>query len=201
MITLFAEPLCPVGHAVRLVLAEKSVDVDVRFTEPASLPGSGRRFDAYGGNLTLIDRDLVLYEADVMMEYLEERHPHPSLMPLDPAQRATHRQLRRRLGRDLLGLAPELIGPNEVAAAAARRQLREQLGALATGSAQSRYFHSDVYGMLDCCLAPLLWRLGHFRVELPEEARGLLDYGRALFGRASFRASLSEPERRLTQAH
>lgn len=200
MMTLYATALCPVGHAVRLVLAEKDVNVDVRFTEGAVLPEDLRALNPYGEVLTLVDRDLVLYEWGVMVEYLDERFPHPPLMPLDPAARATIRQLRCRLARDLLSLATEALGANEVAAAGARKALRDQLTALSPVCAHHRHFFSDDFTLVDCVMAPLLWRLGLFGIQLPDSARPLLDYAESLFARPAFKASLSESERRLATA-
>lgn len=200
MLSLYVPPNCAIGHAVRLVLAEKELDVKVQFFDPAAPPEQLRQLGGGAEAVTLVDRDLVLHEPGVVMEYLDERFPHPPLMPTDPVLRATHRQLRQRIGRDLWALLPELTGPNEVAAAGARKGLRDRLAALAPALARGRYAFSADYSLLDCCLAPLLWRLGHYGVRLPEAGRPVLEYGRALFARLAFKASLSEAERRLARA-
>ncbi|MGQ0657030.1 MAG: glutathione binding-like protein [Chromatiales bacterium] len=200
IMTLYSDPNEPLGHAVRIVLAEKDVNVDVSFVTAQTKPEDLNDLNPYGSVLTLIDRDLVIYEPQVMMEYLDERYPHPPLMPVDPVSRANNRQVRHRIMRDLYSLMGPLQGRNEIAAANARKALRDNLTAIAPAFSQQPFFLSDEISLIDCCLVPLLWRLNHYGVKLPSQARGLSQYAERIYARPAFRASLSAEERALKDA-
>jgi RNA polymerase-associated protein len=133
-----------------------------------------------------------------MMEYLDERYPHPPLMPVDPVSRATNRQFRYRVMRDLYGIVEDLASANEIAAANARKTIRDNLLAIAPIFAQHEYFMSDEYSLVDCCLSPLLWRLQFYGVKLTTQAKPILKYAERIFAREGFRASLSPFERDLS---
>ena len=198
IMTLYADPKDPVGHAVRIVLAEKDVNVDINYVNDETKPEDLNELNPYELILTLIDRDLVLYDAQIMMEYVDERYPHPPLMPVDPVTRANNRQLRYRLMRDLYALTADIAGDNDVAGANARKMIRDNLLAIAPLFSSGPYFMSEEFSLVDCCLAPLLWRLQHFGIKLPPaQARPILNYAERLFRRDSFRASLSAFEREL----
>ena len=197
IMVLYSDPSCPIGHSVRIVLADKDINVEINYVDNDARPEELVDLNPYNAILTLIDRELVLYDAQIMMEYLDERFPHPPLMPVDPVSRANNRQLRYRIMRDLYGLVTDLVGANEIAAANARKTLRDNLTAIAPTFAQKQYFMSDEYSLVDCCLAPLLWRLGHYGVKLPSSARPLIHYGEKLFEREAFQASLSDAEKQL----
>jgi RNA polymerase-associated protein len=198
VMTLYADPADPTGHAVRIVLAEKDVNVEVCFVTEETKPEDLHGLNPYHTILTLVDRELVLYDAQIMLEYLDERYPHPPLMPVDPASRASNRQLRYRVTRDLLSLADAFRrgGPPAEAARAAK-VMRDNLHAIAPILARHKYFMSDDYSLVDCCLAPLLWRLPAYGIELMADAKPLLRYAEALFARGAFRTSLSTSERRM----
>lgn len=198
--TLYSEPGCPLSHGVRVVLAEKDIHVDIVYVEGDERPEDLHDLNPYGSVLTLLDRDLVLYDVQIMMEYLDERFPHPPLMPVDPVSRATNRQVRYRVTRDLYELVPELSGSNEIAAANARKAMRDHLTAIAPALQQKPYFMSDDFSLADCCMAPLLWRLPAWGVKLPAQARALTQYAERLFARPAFKASLSAVERELVPA-
>lgn len=196
VMTLYADPADPTGHAVRLVLAEKDVNVEVCFVTEETKPEDLHDLNPYDSILTLVDRELVLYDAQIMLEYLDERYPHPPLMPVDPAARANNRQIRYRLARDLLALAPAFArGAPAAAAADAARAIRDNLHAIAPALGHQRHFLSDDYTLVDCCFAPLLWRLPAWGIKLGPDARPLLRYAEMLFAREAFRASLSPFER------
>jgi RNA polymerase-associated protein len=196
--TLYADPADPVGHSVRIVLAEKDVNVDINYVNDETKPEDLNDLNPYELVLTLIDRDLVLYDAQIMMEYVDERYPHPPLMPVDPVTRANNRQIRYRLMRDLYGLAADSAGTNDVAAANARKMIRDNLLAIAPLFSSGPYFMSEEFSLVDCCLAPLLWRLQYFGIKFPPaQARPILNYAERLFRRESFRTSLSPFEREL----
>ncbi len=121
LMVLYSDKVSPIGHAVRIVLAEKDVNVEINYIEDNDRPEMLNDLNPYNSVLTLIDRDLVLFEAQIIMEYLDERFPHPPLMPVDPVSRAAIRQLRYRVMTDLYSVLDELDGDNEIAAANAKK--------------------------------------------------------------------------------
>ncbi|MGR8918267.1 MAG: glutathione binding-like protein, partial [Gammaproteobacteria bacterium] len=147
--------------------------------------------------LTLVDRDLVLYDAQIMIEYLDERYPHPPLMPVDPVARANNRQFRYRIVRDLYSLAEEIGSDNDIAAANARKSLRDNLLALAPVFSQFPFFMSDEFSLVDLCMAPLLWRVPSYGLKLGAAAKPLVKYGDKLFDRPAFQTSLSPVEQEI----
>jgi RNA polymerase-associated protein len=191
VMTLYADAADPLGHSVRLVLTEKDINAEVHFIDEDSKPEDLNDLNPYHNLLTLIDRDLVLYDAQIMMEYLDERYPHPPLMPVDPVSRANNRQFRYRIVRDLYSLAADLDGDNEVAAAAARKSLRDNLMAIAPVFASFTYFMSEEFSLVDLSMAPLLWRMPKYGVKLAPTAKPLLKYADRLFDRRAFQSSLS----------
>jgi RNA polymerase-associated protein len=197
VMTLYAEAADPLGHCVRFVLSEKDINAEVYFVDDESKPEDLNDLNPYDTILTLVDRDLVLYDCQIMMEYLDERYPHPPLMPVDPVSRANNRQLRYRIVRDLYSLASLISGENEVAAAAARKELKDNLMAIAPLFSRSPFFMSDEFSLVDMCMAPLLWRLPSFGLKLGASAAPMVKYGDKLFERAAFRNSLSPIEREL----
>ncbi|MEX2480118.1 MAG: glutathione S-transferase N-terminal domain-containing protein [Gammaproteobacteria bacterium] len=194
VMTLYADAADPLGHSVRLVLTEKDINVEIHYIDEDTKPDDLHDLNPYGGLLTLIDRDLVLYDAQIMLEYLDERYPHPPLMPVDPVARANNRQFRYRIVRDLYSLAAELDGDNEIAAANARKALRDNLLAIAPLFAQYPYFMSEEFSLVDLCMAPLLWRLPRYSVKLGAPAKPLMKYADRLFDRRAFQVSLSPME-------
>ena len=192
--TLYADEHDPIGHIVRIVLAEKAVGVAVNFITHETRPEDLYDLNPYQALLTLIDRDLVLYEPMVMLEYLDDRYPHPPLIPIDPLSRATHRQLRARIMRDLYSQLPQAaLSTGE--GVQARSILRDTLVAIAPAFSRFGHFFADEFSLNDCCLAPLLWRLGSLGLRLPADARPLMRYAEKLFQRPAFAGSLSPAER------
>ncbi|MBI1732223.1 MAG: glutathione S-transferase N-terminal domain-containing protein [Gammaproteobacteria bacterium] len=185
------------GHGVRIVLAEKDINCDVQFINSDDPPEDVAEANPYGTSLTLMDRDLSLFDAQIIMEYLDERFPHPPLMPVDPVARANNRQLRYRVERDLCSLVEIIQGGSDSHAHAAKRTLRDHLTAIAPVFQQQQYFLSDEFSLADCCIIPLLWRLDHYRIKLPASAKGMQKYALRQFARPAFRISLSEQERQL----
>jgi RNA polymerase-associated protein len=200
VMTLYSDALSPVGHGVRIVLAEKDINVEINFVDDSSRPEDLADLNPYNDILTLIDRDLVLYDAQIIMEYLDERYPHPPLMPVDPVSRSNNRQLRYRIMRDLYSLIDDLTGENDIAAANARKAMRDNLTALAPAFGQKPYFLSDDYSLVDCCFVPLLWRLDQYGVKLPAQAKPMMQYAEKMFARDSFQISLSLAEKELHAA-
>jgi len=126
-----------------------------------------------------------------MMEYLDERFPHPPLMPVDPVNRASNRQLRYRVMRDLYSVVTELDNDNEIVAANAKKVLRDNLTSIAPAFAQMPYFMSEEYSLVDCCMAPLMLRLNEYGIKLPMSGKPLQQYADHLFEREAFKTSLS----------
>ena len=197
VMVLYSDLVTPLSHCVRIVLAEKDINVEVNFVEGNDLPEELVDLNPYNSVLTLIDRELVLYEAQIIMEYLDERFPHPPLLPVDPVARASNRQFRYRVMRDLYSLLDDIEGENDIAAANARKNMRDNLTALAPVFEQKPYFMSDEYSLIDCCMAPLLWRLNTYAIKLPSSAKSLIQYGERLFERQAFKDSLSAKEKEM----
>jgi stringent starvation protein A len=197
VMVLYSDTMSPIGHAVRIVLAEKDINVDVNYVSGNNLPEEIVEINPYNTALTLIDRDLVLYDAQIIMEYLDERFPHPPLMPVDPVTRASNRQIRYRVLRDLYSSVDDISGENNIIAANAKNNLRDHLTSISSAFSQKEYFMSDEYTLVDCCMAPLLWRLDHFGIKLPASAKPLLKYADKLFDREPFKISMSEQEQEL----
>ena len=195
LMVLYSDKVSPIGHAVRIVLAEKDVNVEINYIEDNDRPEILNDLNPYNSILTLIDRDLVLYDAQIIMEYLDERFPHPPLMPVDPVSRASKRQLRYRVMTDLYSVLDELDSDNEIAVANAKKNLRDNLTAIAPAFAQTPYFMSEDYTLVDCCLAPLMWRLTQYGIKLPMSGKPLQQYADRLFERQAFQTSLSAVEK------
>lgn len=194
--TFFSDPGSHYSHRVRIVLAEKGVTVDVINVDPDNPPEELGDLNPYNALPTLVDRDLVLYEPNIMMEYLDERFPHPPLLPVYPVARANSRLMMHRIQKDWCGLVDQILAkPNVKASEAARKELRESLLATAPLFGQMPFFLSEEFSIVDCCMAPILWRLPALGIELPEkQAKPLLQYMERMFQREGFKASLSETE-------
>ncbi len=194
MLVLYSDTTSPISHCVRLTLAEKEIETDVKFTQTDEVAKQLADLNPYGTTPTLVDRELVLYDSQIILEYLDERFPHPPLMPVDPMSRAINRQLRYRITRDFYQMAEELNSENEIAAASARKTLRSSLVAIDPIFSNMSYFMSEEFTLVDCCMAPLLWRLEAYNIKLPSSCRALLKYARALFERKAFQSSMTEAE-------
>lgn len=200
--SLYSDAVCPESHAVRFVLAEKAINVEIHnLLIEEERPEDLVELNPYNNVLTLVDRDLVLYEAQIIMEYLDERFPHPPLMPVDPVARANNRQYRYRFARDIYTILPastQELG-DYGAAGIARKKLRDQLISLAAILAQTPYFMADDYSLVDCYLAPILWRIPHYNIKLPKQAKPLIQYAERLFHREAFKRSLTGPEQEMRE--
>ncbi|MCC7259108.1 MAG: glutathione S-transferase N-terminal domain-containing protein [Gammaproteobacteria bacterium] len=198
--TLYSSPTCFQSHRTRLVLAEKNIAIDVVDVEGGNLPEDLRDINPYNTLPTLVDRDLVLYDARVIIEYLDERFPHPPLMPVDPVSRAQFRLALHRIERDWYGLADELQrAPDRRQEARVRKQLEESIVASADVFGAKRYFLSDEFSLVDCSIAPILWRLPAFGIELKGHVQPIRRYMDLVFARRAFRDSLSDAEQEMRQ--
>lgn len=199
VMSLYSDATDPSSHAVRFVLAEKAINVEILNVFGDDKPEDLLNLNPYNTILTLVDRELVLYEAQIIMEYLDERFPHPPLMPVDPVARANNRLFRYRIKRDIYHLVDEIESSQGDDTAMARKGLRDHLTAIAPVFAAKPFFMSDDYSLVDCYLAPVLWRLPSYKINLPPAAKTLLQYGERLFERDAFEASLTEPEREMRE--
>ncbi len=166
VMTLFSGPTDIFSHQVRIVLAEKGVSVEIEHVEPGHLPQDLIDLNPYQSVPTLVDRDLTLYDPHIIMEYLDERFPHPPLMPVYPVARGTSRQLMHRIQNDWYSLMSKIENGSAQEAANARRQLSEELIAVSPVFAEMEFFMSEEFSLVDCYLAPLLWRLPVLGIEL-----------------------------------
>jgi RNA polymerase-associated protein len=198
--TLFSGGVDQYSHRVRMVLAEKGVTVDIIEVDGSNKPDELLELNPYGSIPTLLDRDLVLYESPVIMEYLDERFPHPPLLPVYPVARALSRLWVRRIQRDWCDDLDILLAGKggEAKLNKARKSLRESLIAVAPIFAEKPFFMSDDFTLVDCVVAPVLWRLDLVGIELPEkQTRALKKYSERLFERDGFQASLTEHEQEM----
>ena len=199
VMNLFSSTSCPQSHRVRMVLAEKGITVEIIDVDTNQKPEDLIDRNPYNTVPTLVDRELVLYDPHTIMEYLDERFPHPPLMPVDPVSRARARLALFRIEQDWYGLVPALESKGEKTAIKARKDLRDSLTSSAEVFAAKPYFLSDEFSLVDASVVPILWRLMRYRVELPRQARPVIEYAERMFSRESFQASLSEAEREMRE--
>ncbi len=195
--TLFSDARDHYSHRVRMVLAEKGVTVDIVDVDPSKKPEDLAEINPYNSLPTLLDRDLVLYEANVIMEYLDERFPHPPLLPVYPVQRALSRLWISRVEKEWSNKLDILMAGKgrETVITKARKELRESIIAIAPIFGEKPFFMNDEFSLVDCCVAPILWRLKEVGITLPDKStRPLQKYMQTMFDREAFRASLTEAE-------
>lgn len=197
IMTLFSGTLDIYSHQVRIVLAEKGVGVEINYVDPSKLPEDLFEVNPYGTVPTLLDRELVLYESNIIMEYLDERFPHPPLMPVYPVSRGQSRLMMHRIKTDWYVVAHNILeGVGDVESA--RNELREQILALGPVFSENPFFMSEEFSLVDCYLAPLLWRLPSLNIELAGNgSREIKNYMNRVFERDAFKASLTDQEREI----
>lgn len=184
-------------HRTRIVLNEKDIVHEVIQVDPKKIPEDLIDLNPYGSLPTLVDRDLVLYNSRVIMEYLEERFPHPPLMPVGPVQRAQMRLALFQVEHDWYPLVDIIETKGEKAVAKAKKDLTESLASVAEIFNAMPYFLSEDFTLVDASVAPILWRLRHYGIEMPNEAKVINTYADRLFERDGFKLSLTESEREL----
>ena len=196
--TLFSDSTNHYSHRVRIVLAEKGVTVDLIESDSGIAPAELADVNPYNTMPTLVDRDLVLYESKVMMEYLDERFPHPPLLPVYPVARAESRLLMYRIERDWCSLVDAIQNSrSDNVVTKSAKELRDGLMAIAPIFAEKPYFMSEEFTLVDCCIAPILWRLPSLGVDIRpgKQSKPLLAYMDSLFRGESFQESLTVHER------
>ncbi len=197
VMTLFSDPQDIYSHRVRVVIAEKNIAIDIMDADPMDVPEDVAEVNPYSSLPTLLDRELALYESRIIMEYLDERFPHPPLLPADPVARANTRLLLHRVERDWYSLA-DIIVKGGKPATKARKELKEGLSATAPIFTAKPYFMSDEFGLVDAAMGPLLWRLPLFDIEITGNAGKTINtYAKQLFLREAFVRSLSNAEKEM----
>jgi stringent starvation protein A len=197
IMTLYSGALDIYSHRVRIVLAEKGVAVDVINTDSNDKLEDLLELNPYGSAPTLVDRDLVLYDANIIMEYLDERFPHPPLMPVYPVARAKTRLMIYRIDKEWGALVRQIESGKADQLQQASKELKNYLVKLAPVFANSAFFLNEEFTLVDCCIAPILWRLPAWGITLPPEAKAVMKYAERVFQRDSFQASLTEAEQDL----
>ena len=194
--TLYSDATDQHSHRVRMVVSEKGVNIERVDVDSKRRPIDLGDLNPYNTLPTLFDREIVLYESAVIMEYLDERFPHPPLLTVYPVERAQARLMMHRIDKEWSGHVDLLMsGDRSEAATEARKALRDNLIGSAQVFSQNRFFLSDEFSLVDCYVAPILWRLKAMRITLPDrQVRPIRRYMKRIFERDSFRASLTEAE-------
>lgn len=196
--TLYSDALEIASHRARIALAEKGIAVNIIYVDSNNPPEDLITLNPYNSLPTLVDRDLVLYEPNIITEYLDERFPHPPLLPVYPVARAKCRLMIYRIEHDWLTLVTTIQSSKKNEAEVARKDLSNQLVTVAPIFSEAPYFLSEDFSLADCCLAPMLWRLPSLNIELPSsQTKPIHEYMKRIFARDSFQKSLSDLEREL----
>lgn len=197
VMTLFSRPTDIHSHRARLVLAEKNINIEITSVLGSELPEDLMDLNPYHTVPTLIDRDLTLYDSRVIIEYLDERFPHPPLMPVDPVTRAQFRLALFRIESDWYSLAEEADGPDGKLSSKSKKMLRESILQSAELFAARTYFLNDEFSLVDCSIAPILWRLPVYGIDLGDKAEAIEAYMQRVFARRAFQQSLTELEQEM----
>ena len=197
IMTLYCEADDPYSHRTRIVLFEKDVECRIVEVDLNKKPRELADLNPYLQVPTIVDRDLVLYDSLIINEYLDERLPHPPLMPVDPVSRGRARLMLMRFDRDWYGLLPQITSGERRVVTRARNVIRDGLTVISQIFKEQPYVLGDEFSLVDCCLAPILWRLGAYGINLPRQAKPILDYAERIFERKSFKLSLTETEREI----
>jgi RNA polymerase-associated protein len=191
---LYSGTTCPFSHRCRIVLYEKQMDFQVIDVDLFNKPEDIAVINPYNRVPVLVDRDLVLYEANIINEYIDERFPHPQLMPPDPQTRARARQLLFTMEHELFSHIDPLEKSSK-SADKSRLHVRDRLTELAPMFAKQKHMLGEEFSMLDVAIAPLLWRLDHYGIELPKTAAPLMKYAERIFSRQGFIDALTPSEK------
>ncbi|MEY3016708.1 MAG: glutathione S-transferase N-terminal domain-containing protein [Burkholderiaceae bacterium] len=195
MMVLYSGTTCPFSQRCRLVLFEKGMDFEIRDVDLFNKPEDISVMNPYGQVPVLVERDLILYESNIINEYIDERFPHPQLMPADPVQRARARLLLLNFEREVFIHIDALEKQDPKKVDKARAVVRDQLSQLAPVVTKSKYMMGEDFTMIDVALAPLLWRLDHYGIEMPKAAAPVLKYAERIFARPAFFEALTPSEK------
>jgi RNA polymerase-associated protein len=199
-VILYSGTICPFSHRCRFVLAEKGVGCEIRDIDLHDKPPEISRLNPYGEVPILLDREVILYESNIINEYLDERFPHPQLMPVLLETKARARLLLDNLDRELFIHVRQLERIDRTKEAErkmehARRRILDRLIILAGTCATQKFMLGNEFSMVDVAVAPVLWRLEHYGLKLPPSAAPLLEYAQAMFARPAFRAAMTPAEK------
>ena len=198
VMTLFSQPTDIHSHRTRLVLAEKNINIEIANVTGPDLPEDLMDLNPYHTVPTLVDRDLTLYDSRVIVEYLDERFPHPPLMPVDPVTRAQFRLALFRIETDWYAIAEEAESSADgKLATKSRKMLRESILQSTELFGARPFFLSEEFSLVDCTIAPLLWRLPVYGIDLGKDAEPIQEYMDRVFARRSFQQSLTELEQEM----
>ena len=195
MMTLYSGITDPFSHRCRIVLYEKGMDFQVIDVDLANKPEDLAVINPHNQVPVLVERDLVLQQANIINEYIDERFPHPQLMPADPVMRSKARLGLYEFERDLYAYVADLESSNQKAADKARATIRDNLTQIVPLFSKQQYILGDEFSMLDVAIAPLLWRLGHYGIELPKQAAPLLKYAERIFSRPAYIEAMTPSEK------
>jgi RNA polymerase-associated protein len=196
-LTLFSSADDVLCHRVRLVMAAKGVAYDLIMVDPQSPPEDLLDLNPYHSVPTLVERDLVLYASSVVTEYLDERYPHPPLMPVDPLSRARLRLAMLRIEHDWVPQVQAIQVGTRAQADTARKRLRELLTSSVPLFQASKFFLNPEMSLADCAMAPIIWRLQALDIPLPKDGKAIEDYGNRIFRNPGFARSLTPQEKNL----
>ncbi|MCB5188409.1 glutathione S-transferase N-terminal domain-containing protein [Methylobacillus caricis] len=195
MMTLYSGTTCPYSHRCRIVLFEKGMDFQVIDVDMANKPEDLAVINPHNTVPVLVERDLVLEQANIINEYIDERFPHPQLMPADPVMRARARLFLHNFEDQLFGHIGDIESGNAKTADKARATIRDNLTQIVPLFSRQQYILGDEFSMLDVAIAPLLWRLGHYGIELPKQAAPLLKYAERIFSRPAYIEAMTPSEK------
>lgn len=197
MMTLYSGTTCPFSHRCRIVLFEKGMDFQINDVDIHDKPEDLAVMNPYNEVPVLVERDLILHEANIINEYIDERFPHPQLMPADPVMRARARLFLFRFEQELFVhvRALENAASSKKDQEKARSAIRDNLTQIAPVFTKQKFMLGDEFSMLDVAVAPLLWRLEHYGIELAKPNPNLMKYAERLFSRQAFIDSLTPNEK------
>ncbi|MEI7917490.1 MAG: glutathione S-transferase N-terminal domain-containing protein [Methylophilaceae bacterium] len=195
MMTLYSGTTDPYSHRCRIVLFEKGMDFQVIDVDLANKPEDLAVINPHNTVPVLVERDLVLEQANIINEYIDERFPHPQLMPADPVMRARARLFLHNFEEQLFDHIKDLESENQKLADKARATIRDNLTQIVPLFSKQEYILGDDFSMLDVAIAPLLWRLGHYGIELPKQAAPLLKYAERIFSRPAYIEAMTPSEK------
>lgn len=195
MMRLYSGTTCPFSHRCRIVLYEKGMDFEIIDVDLFNKPEDLAVMNPYNQVPVLVDRDLILYESNIINEYIDDRFPHPQLMPADPVMRARARLFLFRFEQELFSHVQSIEKGSQKAAEKGRQLIRESLIQIAPVFTRQKYMLGDEYTMLDVAIAPLLWRLDHYGIQLPKQAAPLMKYAERIFSRPAFIDALTPSEK------
>ncbi|MEQ6292402.1 glutathione S-transferase N-terminal domain-containing protein [Vogesella sp. GCM10023246] len=196
MMTLYSGTTCPFSQRCRIVLYEKGMDFEIIDVDVLNKPEDLAVMNPYNEVPVLVERDLILHESNIINEYIDERFPHPQLMPADPVMRARARLFLFRFEQELfVNVKTMEAGATGKEAAKAREAIRDGLITIAPIFAKQKFMLGDDFSMIDVAIAPLMWRLEHYGIDLGKNAAPILKYAERLFQRQSFIDSLTPAEK------